>query len=253
MTRRYNSQFAGIISAIFISLALSSPDATADSSFNCKTAHSADEKAVCANEFLASMDALIAKSYLTSDPRFADKEVVGRAFLHDRAACGSDAVCIAGVQWGMLVDYDGSRFGALPAWVERYLLAGLERRAEKLAAEQPQKQNKFPAVPGECAMTHIQTITTRGGEELKDDNEGDGVRVTFESGVSLVDYNRHYGLITDFKFVKAKDVVALCLVSIPHDCPKGDDRGKTYFVYDATNFPKTDWLMGDSQHSCGGE
>ena len=46
------------------------------------------------------------------------------------------------------------------------------------------------------------------------------------------------------------DPVTLCLVSIPRNCPPGDDRGK---VYSAANWRTQErWSLPDSQHSCGG-
>jgi hypothetical protein len=46
------------------------------------------------------------------------------------------------------------------------------------------------------------------------------------------------------------DRVSMCLVSIPKDCPPGDDRGRTY---KATN-KRTGhtWTLPDSEHMCGG-
>jgi hypothetical protein len=44
--------------------------------------------------------------------------------------------------------------------------------------------------------------------------------------------------------------VLLCLVSIPKNCPAGDERGK---IYSATNLNTTAyWLLPDAQHGCGG-
>ena len=251
MTTLPNWQFASIICAIFISAALNLSDATAGPSFNCKTAHSADEKAICANEFLTSIDTLVAKSYLTYDPRFADKEVVGRAFLHDRASCGADIVCIAVVQWGMLAEYEDSSFSPSPAWVTRYMLAGLERRATTLAGEQSPSNNSIPQTSGQCVLTKIKSITTRWGEEITNDNAGDGTSVEYDNGGSLVEYQRSDTFTNMSNVVKAGHPAVMCLVSIPHDCPIGDDRGRVFYSYDLVT--ATDWLMADSQHSCGGQ
>jgi hypothetical protein len=52
------------------------------------------------------------------------------------------------------------------------------------------------------------------------------------------------------KFRRSGDKVKLCLVSLPEDCPPGDDRGK---IYRATNLRTGEsWEAPDSQHSCGG-
>ena len=49
---------------------------------------------------------------------------------------------------------------------------------------------------------------------------------------------------------KKGDPVRMCLVSIPHPCPKGDDRGR---VYKTTNLrTHKSWSLPDSEHMCGG-
>lgn len=46
------------------------------------------------------------------------------------------------------------------------------------------------------------------------------------------------------------DHVLNCLVFIPKDCPKGDDRGRIYTVTNLRTLES--WTLPDSQHSCGG-
>ncbi|HJW39842.1 MAG TPA: hypothetical protein VJ476_01290, partial [Rhizomicrobium sp.] len=46
------------------------------------------------------------------------------------------------------------------------------------------------------------------------------------------------------------DPVLMCLVFIPSDCPKGDDRGKVYTTTDLRTLQS--WTLPDAEHSCGG-
>jgi hypothetical protein len=103
----------------------------------------------------------------------------------------------------------------------------------------------LPNQVGQCTITKIASISTRFGEELKPGSD-DGTAVSFANGGQQVSYNyeptvgqSHIG-----------DEVLLCLVSVPKDCPPGDDRGK---IYSTTNLKTSgSWLLPDAQHSCGG-
>jgi hypothetical protein len=44
--------------------------------------------------------------------------------------------------------------------------------------------------------------------------------------------------------------VRVCLVSVPQNCPPGDDRGKVYSVLNHRTHET--WSEGDSEHECGG-
>ncbi len=67
-----------------------------------------------------------------------------------------------------------------------------------------------------------------------------GVSVAYQEDVSL----------TAIKNSKVGDHVLVCLVFIPKDCPKGDDRGKIYTITNLRTLES--WTLPDSQHSCGG-
>jgi hypothetical protein len=57
-------------------------------------------------------------------------------------------------------------------------------------------------------------------------------------------------MVPEAESSKPRDPVKLCLISIPKNCPPGDNRGK---VYTATNLrTKKTFTLPDSQHSCGG-
>jgi hypothetical protein len=67
-----------------------------------------------------------------------------------------------------------------------------------------------------------------------------------ENGVSIVEYNSN--TVVDHQ--RVGDKVQVCLIKVPAHCPEGDDRGKTYRVYDYLQ--KAAYTMADSQHGCGG-
>ena len=73
-----------------------------------------------------------------------------------------------------------------------------------------------------------------------------GSAVAYANGVTGVSYD----VVTALRRSRVGDPVTLCLVSVPRNCPPGDDRGK---VYSAANWrTKERWSLPDSQHSCGG-
>jgi hypothetical protein len=61
-----------------------------------------------------------------------------------------------------------------------------------------------------------------------------------------------YALTDKDPFRKAKtgDAVKVCLVAVPQDCPRGDDRGKTYRATDLRT--NRTWTLPDDMHRCGG-
>jgi len=80
-------------------------------------------------------------------------------------------------------------------------------------------------------MSKIAAITDRFGGELKEPADA------MSDPGSAVDFaNKGHQASYDFESAIADsaigDTVLLCLVSIPKNCPKGDDRGK---VYSTTN------------------
>ena len=98
----------------------------------------------------------------------------------------------------------------------------------------------LPAEVGECSETTIEDI----GYRLGDPDSGSAI--SYANGGVQVSYD----MIPEIHRSRAGDEVKLCLVSVPEDCPPGDDRGK---VYSATNLRTGEsWKAPDSQHSCGG-
>ena len=105
----------------------------------------------------------------------------------------------------------------------------------------PALAGKLPAKEGGCTVTTIKEVGTRL-EGIADSGDA----VSYVNGGYQVSTETIRGL----KGSKRGDKVRLCLVSIPDECPPGDDRGK---VYKATNLrTHKSWEAQDSEHSCGG-
>ena len=111
-------------------------------------------------------------------------------------------------------------------------LAGCGERATKSA---------IPTQVGECAKTKVAST----GPRLEGAPDS-GSSIQYANGLSQVDYDVVPGITNS----RPGDEVSVCLVSIPTDCPPGDNRGR---VYEATNLrTRETWKAPDSQHSCGG-
>lgn len=104
-----------------------------------------------------------------------------------------------------------------------------------------------PTQVGKCADTFIQEVGTRLSDGATGAPiEGSGTSVRLTNGVYLVSYDE----IAPLKNSKAGEKIKLCLLSIPNNCPPGDDRGRFYslFNYRIRQTVK----LPDSQHACGG-
>ena len=124
------------------------------------------------------------------------------------------------------------------------LLAAISLLQLDAAAALAQRGPHYPiARVGQCVTTRITAIHAR--------LEGDP---NFESGIGVELANGIYGVsyesVRAVRRSRAGDRVRACLVSIPHHCPPGDDRGREYRT---TNLrTRQSWVLPDSQHSCGG-
>ena len=97
-----------------------------------------------------------------------------------------------------------------------------------------------PTEIGACTETKIKEVTTRLG------TPDSGTVVQYANGLIQISYET----IAPATRSKPGDKVNVCLVSVPENCPPGDDRGK---IYKATNLRTNEsWEAPDSQHSCGG-
>jgi hypothetical protein len=100
---------------------------------------------------------------------------------------------------------------------------------------------KAPTKVGKCVATTIKEIGTR--LEGVDDSGSAIFYATDTVGVS-------YDTIPGITHSRVGDKVELCLVSLPENCPAGDDRGK---VYAAVNLRTQEfWELPDAEHKCGG-
>lgn len=105
----------------------------------------------------------------------------------------------------------------------------------------------LPRQVGQCTRTVIAKI----GQRLEDGSTGrqipgSGSAVNFANGGYQVSYDE----IPQINRSRHGDPVRVCLVSLPKDCPPGDDRGR---VYRTTNLrTRQSWTLPDSEHMCGG-
>ena len=93
------------------------------------------------------------------------------------------------------------------------------------------------------------TITQITGRLEGDKNFDTGAHVVLNNGGVTVTYQDDPTLLA-IRESKVGDHVLICLVYVPGNCPKGDDRGKVYTVTDLHTLRS--WTLPESQHSCGG-
>ena len=203
-------------------------------SFDCEKAKKADEIAICDSKLLSELDSLLAFAYEEVQETASKEEAreIARDAMADRGKCGSDADCIMGVQVILLQHFQ--ELGALieiPDWA---------------TTEGPvYPPDALPTEIGQCVETAIASITSRFQADINAD-QNDGSAVSFENGGFQVSYEKEQSIIRS----EVGDRVLMCLVSIPKDCPPGDDRGR---IYTTTNQRTNEsWTLPDSQHSCGG-
>ena len=103
-----------------------------------------------------------------------------------------------------------------------------------------EKQSSLRRV-GQCTDTQIAEISGR----LQGEPDS-GTVIGYTNGV----YGVSYQVIQEIRRSRVGDLVRLCLTSIPRDCPKGDDRGKTYRAVNLRT--GASWELADSSHMCGG-
>jgi len=115
--------------------------------------------------------------------------------------------------------------------------------ADAVAAVAPPALVENPTKIGECAERTIAVISTRLNEKLpsrrpKSVDDG-GSYVRYTNGNTQVSYEWDAALVHS----RVGDKVRFCLVSIPKDCPPGDNRGR---VYETTNLRTNEvWKMPD--------
>jgi hypothetical protein len=108
-------------------------------------------------------------------------------------------------------------------------------------------RNDPPTRPGTCAYTHVRIVTQRLEDGVTHRVIPDsGSAVTMANGVHQVSYDQ----VGAVNRSRRGDPVWTCLMTLPQNCPPGDDRGK---LYTTTNLrTEESWTLPDSAHGCGG-
>ena len=121
----------------------------------------------------------------------------------------------------------------------------LKKEDEAIKAKFP--KSVLPIKVGECSKTIVLRVETRlMNVSTCKFMEGTGSAIKYTNG----GYQVSYGTIQGIENSRAGDEINLCLLSIPTDCPLGDNRGK---YYGGTNLRTGEtWQLPDSEHMCGG-
>ncbi|HXC54752.1 MAG TPA: hypothetical protein VNU97_05630 [Rhizomicrobium sp.] len=125
--------------------------------------------------------------------------------------------------------------------MNRRFFALLAATALALSGVPAAGKEPVPTRVGQCVTTTIKETGPRL-EGIADS----GSSVGYANGLFQVSYE----VVPGIAAARAGDRVKLCLIEIPSDCPKGDDRGKVYKATDLRNHKS--WQAPDSEHSCGG-
>jgi hypothetical protein len=103
-----------------------------------------------------------------------------------------------------------------------------------------------PARIGQCVITSVSRVATRLADDANRLVPGSGSAIEFANGGYQVSYEQ----VRAVDRSRRGDRVRMCLVSIPENCPPGDERGRSYKV---TNLrTRASWVLPDSEHACGG-
>ena len=232
------------VAASFVSELGDAMAQAANPSFDCAKARTQDEIVICNDSRLAELDQAIAigLSQISGDHK-KSAIAVAKGTVKTRRSCGSSKLCIIDQQVNAIQTL--SELGSavpIPPWVGNYRISLFRNRA-KLPT------NGLPQQVGQCTVTRIASISTRFGEELRrptDELDSSGTAITY----SNKGYQVSYSFVDPIATSRIGDEVLLCLMSVPENCPAGDDRGK---VYSATNLrSKGVWVLPDAQHMCGG-
>lgn len=105
----------------------------------------------------------------------------------------------------------------------------------------------LPKYVGQCRLTRVTKVETRLMDGVTNQPiPGSGSMIEFANGGSQVSYQQEKSVDRS----RSGDLVKMCLVSIPENCPPGDDRGR---MYRTTNLrTHASWTLPDSEHMCGG-
>ena len=195
------------------------PGAARAASFDCAQAKAAAEKAICNNPTLSALDGELGGAYAQRLAREPSVRQIERAWLAARnVGCGKDVGCLTAFTTAQL------------GWL---------RGAAPLPAA-------LPKTPGHCALTKVKVVGERLEGGPGEFVPGSGSDIEETNGGNQVSYDQIPAMDT----ARRGDAVVLCLVSLPQDCPKGDDRGKVYAGGDLRTLRA--WSEADAEHMCGG-
>jgi uncharacterized protein YecT (DUF1311 family) len=206
-------------------------------SFDCTKASSLAEKVICSDRELSDLDDSLSLSYRNALANFDDAseiKVSQRNWLRKRNLC-KDKACLKQAYVQRLNELITFAPSALP-------------RSDKA---------HLPKKVGDCIESFITKKSTRFEGSVPGEPGGEVV-VSLENGISLYvltvyeipsSVNTDKYMYSTPDFVKG-DKIKLCLVSLPKNCPPGDERGKTYSVFNYRS--KRGFTGVDSWHSCGG-
>lgn len=196
-------------------------------SFDCAKASTLVEDVICSDNDISTLDETLSSSYrdaLANTNNASNIKLDQRNWLKKRNSC-KDKACLQSMY---------------------------EQRINDLASVNP-----LPKKVGDCVDSSIAKKLTRFEDAVAGEVGGE-VAVQLKNGVSLYiqsianlpsSENADKYMFSTNDFLKG-DKVKLCLLELPTDCQKGDDRGK---IYSVTNYKNTMSFMGvDAWHLCGG-
>jgi hypothetical protein len=99
----------------------------------------------------------------------------------------------------------------------------------------------LPTRIGQCVETRVREIANR-----LDNTPGSGSAISFVNGGYQVSYDQ----VPQVDRSRVGDLVTMCLVRIPKDCPPGDNRGREYRTLNKRTGQS--WTLPDAEHGCGG-
>lgn len=207
---KYRNRIGLGIATLFLMFFADFTPASAQS-FNCRYARTADEVLICQDSKLSALDGQMAELYSKQRQNIF----------------GSPRIMLERNQKAWLKSRN--QCGRDKACIEQ----GYRKRIQELTST--------PLRVSECVQTKIAEFGFRLEGELNS-----GSRIRYANDI----YGVSYDIVSPIHRSRVGDVVLLCLVSVPDDCPEGDDRGK---VYSAINLrTREGWSLPDSQHMCGG-
>ena len=132
----------------------------------------------------------------------------------------------------------------IPLLAAAALLAAPAADAQRRAGP---RNDPPPTRPGTCAYTHVRQVTQRLEDGVTHRVIPDsGSAVQFANGLYQVSYDQ----VAAVNASRRGDAVWICLMTLPQNCPPGDDRGK---LYTTTNLrTQESWTLPDAEHGCGG-